>query len=322
MNYKLKFLPTALKEWKKLDNTIQTQLKKKLNNVSELLPTTTIDSVYQFTKEIVEELKEESISFPSKKKLNIIESLKGIPRSGKQVRLQNYKPKLKIRSIYDHIYSVAHVADYILPCIDHGLKDYEFAELGRVIAFHELNEVILGDIPTYTPLSDRKRRASRIFAEDKLRTVDPDKRERIANDLIWLFLTEKQRKSMEKVTSHLKNKKSNVFIIFNCFDKIDPIISTWRYLHVYRGKLGDTAFKFLKEMKDFFENPDIRSFLKDNKVDNSMYDLVTSLQTRKNAMAYYLDSFNLQKISPDLGIPAENVKYAIEGIPLTGQYEK
>lgn len=32
MNYKytLKFLPTALKEWKKLDNTIQNQLKKKL----------------------------------------------------------------------------------------------------------------------------------------------------------------------------------------------------------------------------------------------------------------------------------------------------
>jgi mRNA interferase RelE/StbE len=30
MSYKLKFLPTALKEWKKLDNTIQNQLKKKL----------------------------------------------------------------------------------------------------------------------------------------------------------------------------------------------------------------------------------------------------------------------------------------------------
>ncbi|MDF1614842.1 type II toxin-antitoxin system RelE family toxin [Desulfurivibrio dismutans] len=30
MNYKLKFLPTAVKEWKKLDNTVQTQLKKKL----------------------------------------------------------------------------------------------------------------------------------------------------------------------------------------------------------------------------------------------------------------------------------------------------
>jgi len=30
MSYKLKFLPSALKEWKKLDNTVQTQFKKKL----------------------------------------------------------------------------------------------------------------------------------------------------------------------------------------------------------------------------------------------------------------------------------------------------
>ncbi len=30
MNYRLKFLPTALKEWKKLDNTIQAKFKKKL----------------------------------------------------------------------------------------------------------------------------------------------------------------------------------------------------------------------------------------------------------------------------------------------------
>ena len=30
MSYKLKFIPTALKEWRKLDNTIQKQFKKKL----------------------------------------------------------------------------------------------------------------------------------------------------------------------------------------------------------------------------------------------------------------------------------------------------
>lgn len=30
MNYKLKFIPSALKEWKKLVNSIQTQFKKKL----------------------------------------------------------------------------------------------------------------------------------------------------------------------------------------------------------------------------------------------------------------------------------------------------
>ena len=33
MNYNLKFLPTALKEWKKLDNSIQIQLKKKLKTI-------------------------------------------------------------------------------------------------------------------------------------------------------------------------------------------------------------------------------------------------------------------------------------------------
>ncbi|MBL0702224.1 MAG: type II toxin-antitoxin system RelE/ParE family toxin [Desulfosarcina sp.] len=32
MNYKLKFIPVALKEWKKLDHTIQAQLKKKLKS--------------------------------------------------------------------------------------------------------------------------------------------------------------------------------------------------------------------------------------------------------------------------------------------------
>ncbi|MCI5227611.1 MAG: type II toxin-antitoxin system RelE/ParE family toxin [Candidatus Electrothrix sp. AX2] len=33
MPYKLQFLPTALKEWKKLDGSIRNQLKKKLESV-------------------------------------------------------------------------------------------------------------------------------------------------------------------------------------------------------------------------------------------------------------------------------------------------
>ncbi|MEA1967965.1 MAG: type II toxin-antitoxin system RelE/ParE family toxin [Thermodesulfobacteriota bacterium] len=32
MSYNLKFLPSALKEWRKLDNTIQAQFKKKLKS--------------------------------------------------------------------------------------------------------------------------------------------------------------------------------------------------------------------------------------------------------------------------------------------------
>ncbi len=33
MTFKLKFLPIALKEWNKLDNTIKRQLKKKLEEI-------------------------------------------------------------------------------------------------------------------------------------------------------------------------------------------------------------------------------------------------------------------------------------------------
>ena len=36
MSYKLKFLQTALKEWKKLDSSIQVQLKKKLKERLEV----------------------------------------------------------------------------------------------------------------------------------------------------------------------------------------------------------------------------------------------------------------------------------------------
>ncbi len=36
MSYKLKFLPTALKEWKKLDHSIQALFKKKLKKIIEV----------------------------------------------------------------------------------------------------------------------------------------------------------------------------------------------------------------------------------------------------------------------------------------------
>ena len=36
MSYKLQFLPRALKEWRKLDQSIQVQLKKKLNERLEI----------------------------------------------------------------------------------------------------------------------------------------------------------------------------------------------------------------------------------------------------------------------------------------------
>lgn len=275
-----------------------------------------IDSVYDYTIELLEELEEEIISLPVHKKLPIIATLKKIPRSGKKVRLQRFKPSVLVRSVYDHIVSMAHVADCLLPHINHGVNKHEHAELARCIAFHELNEVILGDIPTYTSMNERTRIRTRNYAEQRLRSIPPEMRERIANELIWMFLSEKQRMSMEAVNSHLDNEKSNLFIIFKMLDKIDPIIATWRYLHAYRGKLGESPRDFLKKMKDFFENPDVKLYLRAKHIDPRVYGLIVDLQNRANAWNYYLDaSFILQENKID-DLPKEVTQKIIEGIPL------
>tara|TARA_Y100001936_G_C15530448_1_gene387343 strand:- start:113 stop:394 length:282 start_codon:yes stop_codon:yes gene_type:complete len=56
--------------------------------------------------------------------------------------------------------------------------------------------------------------------------------------------------------------QSKVFRIFQALDKMDPIIAVWRYLHHYRGMLGDTPKLFNSKMKDFYENPDVASLLR------------------------------------------------------------
>lgn len=48
MNYKLKFFPSALKEWKKLDYSIQAQFKKKLQERLEN-PHNAVSQLFGFT---------------------------------------------------------------------------------------------------------------------------------------------------------------------------------------------------------------------------------------------------------------------------------
>ena len=116
-------LPTLLKNRRYVDFSIDSdyetnlskllrQLKQMDSNSSINTKNESIDSVFQFTKEIIDELEEESISLPSpaNRKIKIIDSLAKIPRSGKYVRLKKHKV-VEPRSIYDHILSVAHVAD-------------------------------------------------------------------------------------------------------------------------------------------------------------------------------------------------------------------
>lgn len=246
----------------------------------------------------------------------IVDTLKKIPRSGKKVRLEKFRPTVRIRSVYDHILSLAHTADCLLPVFENLLSEHEYAGIAQCCAYHELNEVVLGDIPTYTSLSSKSRNMARILAEERLRSVEPKKRERIANDFIWMFLGEKHRRAIEHVGSTLANESSRLCIAFRLFDKIDPIVATWRYLHHYRGALGETAREFNRKMKDFYENPDIKAFVAAKRLDRAIMDLVANLQDRRKAWDYYEDPSKVFSQKRFFALPEAKVRQLIEGCPL------
>jgi 5'-deoxynucleotidase YfbR-like HD superfamily hydrolase len=280
-----------------------------------------ISGVLEYTIELLDELEDEFIALPFQQRLPIVKRLKKIPRSGKKIRLDNFRPPIRIRTVYDHLLSTAHTADCLLPKLELGVPPQDFAELARCIAFHELNEIVLGDLPSYTQLSDKSRKSTRNYAESRLRSVEPAKRERIANEFIWLFLGEKQRSSLETVMSVLDDTKSPRYIAFKLFDKIDPIVSTWRYLHHYRGKLGENARNFNRRMKDFYENPDVKNFVRDNKLDFKVSDLVSNLQDRSKSWEYYEDPNRLFGDESLFAIGSGTVRSMIEGIDLFSGHE-
>jgi 5'-deoxynucleotidase YfbR-like HD superfamily hydrolase len=273
-------------------------------------------TILDYTKEIIEDLRFENISMPVHKHLPIVETLRKIPRSGKRVRLNKFAPKVKIRTVYDHILSLAHLADCVLPHIDHGINKSEFGDIALCVAYHELNEVVLGDIPSYTSLTNQKRKLIRIYAEERLRSVEPLRRERIANELIWMFLSEKHRKALEAMMNILDDRNSKVKVIFRALDKIDPIVAVWRYIHVYRGRLGDTPKDFIHRMKDFFENPDVKAYIRANKIDSRLADLVINLQDRGRAWDYYEDPSRVFGDDDLFKMPKTAIRAAIEATPL------
>jgi len=274
-------------------------------------------SIYEHTKELLSELEDEEIILPIFGSIHIVDTLKKIQRSGKLVRLESFsnKLKIKIRSIYDHTLSVAHFADYLLPEVNVGITEKEHTELARIIAFHEFNEVILGDIPSYTNLREKQRTSTLNHAERTLRLVDPKEREYIANKFIWMFLSEKQKLSLDAVLSHLSQTQSCLTIFFKILDKIDPIISVWRYLNYYRGKI-ENIDEFLKRLKDFFEYPDVKTSIINTQFNDYLSEFVKVLQNRNYAKQYYESSDFIDFKSDLFGFSSDVIKNIIESCPL------
>lgn len=279
----------------------------------QVLPRSHGRKILAFTKDIIDDLSEEIIPLPLNGKIKILETLKRMPRSGKLVRLKTYEPKLQIRSIYDHVLSVAYTADCLFPLIDHGIKKHEMSEIARCIAFHELSEVILGDIPAFTNISKSKMRSADLYAWKRLKNIEKSRRERIAGDFISMYLGEREKKSLQKVNEYFADNGNPISQYTKVIDKIDPIINVWRYLHVYRGQLDPDADNFLRRMKDFFDYPEVKEMTRGYTRDARVYELVVTLQDRELARSYYKNRRTIMDTENLFSIAGQDVANLIEG---------
>jgi 5'-deoxynucleotidase YfbR-like HD superfamily hydrolase len=273
--------------------------------------------IAKVVSEILDDLSSESIILPFAGRIPIVTTLKRLPRSGKHLRIADLKinsgAKLPSRSLFDHVLSVAHSADILFDSIDHGLSVNDCTDVARCIAMHELNEILLGDVPTFTKLNDRRRHKTRIEAEQILATVPPRDRESISHRFIWMFLNPKHRETMECYFDISKNERSKIFRYFKLMDKIDPIVGVWRYLHVFRDQITGGSDVFVSRMIDFFTNPDPRRRVRDYGADAKMLELLAFLQNTENAKAYYRSRDAIIQANGLFSLDCRKVAELIEG---------
>lgn len=277
-------------------------------------------TVAAYTNDLLEDLMKARIAFPIHGWLHLVPTLKNLPRSGKQIRLETYVPSLPIRSVYDHILAIAHSADSLFFSIDHGVPRQERLDLARCIVYHDLAEVLLGDIPAYTNLSESSKKKARLFAETRLRELPSGEPKRIATEFIRMFLENRERESLDAAMRILSDRDNRIQRFFYVLDKIDPIVAVWRYLHQFRGGLDLDAKDFLKRMKDFFDNPDVKKVARAYVEDGRILTLVLLLQDRSQASEYYRNAHSIPKQL--FGLEVDTIVRLIQGTTLTFVQDK
>lgn len=277
-----------------------------------------INKVKNYTKELLSDLDNSVIPLPHLTTINIAKSLKKIPRSGKQIRLETFSPKVEIRSIYDHILSVAHSADHLLPEIGVTLSPTESLDLARCIVFHDVCEIFLGDIPQYTSLNDAKRTRASILAAEKLSRFEQWYRDKTTNQFIKLFLEDKLSMSLERYEEIVEDS-GKLFKTFLLLDKIDPIIGVWRYLHHYRAYLGDGK-SFISRLRDFFIYDRPVKIVQKFSSDENLLSFVNTLRNRDEALHYYQTGKFTTEVM--FGIDEQVIKSIIEDHKMTFSTKK
>ncbi|EKE29295.1 MAG: hypothetical protein ACD_2C00193G0016 [uncultured bacterium (gcode 4)] len=205
--------------------------------------------------------------------LRLIDELKKIPRAGKHLRLDKNEIKLPKRSVYDHLLSIWRNADILFEIFDMKLDRNAFM---NIIAFHDLAEAIIWDIPYFTTTE---------LAGWPLKTKEEkDKEEEKVNSLIldsfdWSLKEDFRFFLLEWMSPD----KSPELKLFNYLDRLDPIMNIWIYINMFRDEIDITHF--LNAMDDFFINPNVIKFAFNSETE----DLVRFFQNKEHALSFHKD---------------------------------
>jgi 5'-deoxynucleotidase YfbR-like HD superfamily hydrolase len=232
--------------------------------------------------EVLESVKDFEIEIADMHRVHVIESLKDIKRTGKKIRFEKFNnPDIKVRSIYDHIHSLAKMAEIFLKedvfiCNEHDLACH--------IVYHDLCEFLISDFPTHTDTHEISSTPIQ-----NVKNVDKEIRERYATKFLWLYGDSYQKECFEVLDNSDETAQ-----IFEILDKIDPIINIWRYMYNYKEYVSDNAELFIKTLEDFFTYLRIKTIAEENRYP-IISEIVAFLRNQENAMIYAKE----QKIDSD-----------------------
>ncbi|MDD2487383.1 MAG: HD domain-containing protein [Candidatus Gracilibacteria bacterium] len=198
-----------------------------------------------------------------------------MPRTGKAVRIDKYDLNLEKQSIYCHVMTLAFLSDSILELFDY---DFDKKSLANICAFHDLSEVIIGDVPDFTP----KELAGNTYLDRSMKKEMENK----ANRLIMENLPNDLKIDFENTISMLEDNETDEYIdimnFFGMLDKMEPIISVWRYINFHKSQIE--IERFLDAMTDFFTNPKVLKC----SINKDFDILIGFLQNKENAREYYI----------------------------------
>ena len=197
--------------------------------------------------------------------------LKQLRRTGKAVRLGKMPFEIPARSVYDHICSLFDIAMVFLPFFP-GISA---EKVSYFIAYHDVNEILLGDIPEHTTAFPSQYKKSWAI----LKQTPKEECDRIANEFLSLFADLPQKKGFRTLLTAPKKEKA----LFCALDVIDPILAVWRYCYHYRGRMDGVVF--VNGMKDFFTYPTLHRVINACPV-SDLRDLLLVLVNPQNAISY------------------------------------